>query len=135
MTSVKVFDPAMCCSTGVCGPGVDPELARFASDLEWLSAQGVQVERFNLAQQPEAFVGHPVVTEAMRERGGGALPLILVDGETVSAGSYASREELADWSGIAEASRPGRSERPAEPLPVMPTASEAICGCGEGGCC
>lgn len=126
MTSVKIFDPAMCCSTGVCGPGVDPELARFASDLDWLSAQGVQVERFNLAQQPEAFVGHPVVTEALRERGEAALPLILVNEETVSAGAYASRDELAGWSGVTTA--------PA-PLPVMPAPSGQSCGCGEGGCC
>ena len=43
MISVKVFDPAMCCSTGVCGPGVDPQLARFAADLEWLAGQGVRL--------------------------------------------------------------------------------------------
>lgn len=48
MTSVKVFDPAMCCSTGVCGPTVDPEFARFAADPDWLAGQGVAVERFNL---------------------------------------------------------------------------------------
>jgi hypothetical protein len=42
----------MCCSTGVCGPGVDPQLARFAADVAWLQGQGVTVERFNLAQQP-----------------------------------------------------------------------------------
>ena len=43
-TTIRVFDPAMCCSTGVCGPGVDPELARFASDVDWLQKQGVKVE-------------------------------------------------------------------------------------------
>ena len=31
MKKVEIFDPAMCCSTGVCGPGVDPELTRVAS--------------------------------------------------------------------------------------------------------
>jgi len=55
MTAVRVFDPAMCCSTGVCGPSVDPQLARFSADLDWLTSQGVAVERFNLAQQPAAF--------------------------------------------------------------------------------
>ena len=53
--TIRVFDPAMCCSTGVCGPSVDPELARFAADLDWLKKQGVTVERFNLSQQPAAF--------------------------------------------------------------------------------
>ena len=56
MMDVRVFDPAMCCSTGVCGPSVDPQLARFSADLDWLKSQGVAVSRFNLAQQPGAFV-------------------------------------------------------------------------------
>ncbi len=30
---IQVYDPAMCCSTGVCGPEVDPVLVRFATDL------------------------------------------------------------------------------------------------------
>ncbi len=59
MSKVQVFDPPMCCATGVCGPEVDPALVRFASDLEWLKSSGVEVERFNLAQQPAAFVGQP----------------------------------------------------------------------------
>jgi hypothetical protein len=29
---LDVFDPAMCCSTGVCGPEVDPQLVQFAAD-------------------------------------------------------------------------------------------------------
>ena len=40
MTAVRVFDPAMCCSTGVCGPSVDPQLARFSADLDWLKSPG-----------------------------------------------------------------------------------------------
>lgn len=55
MASVKVFDPAMCCSTGVCGPSVDPKLVRFAADLDWLRSKEAGVERYNLAQQPAAF--------------------------------------------------------------------------------
>ena len=41
--TIRVFDPAMCCSTGVCGPSVDPDLARFAADVDWLQKQGVTV--------------------------------------------------------------------------------------------
>ena len=55
MIKVQVFDPAMCCSTGVCGPSVDPVLPRFAADLEWLKSKGVRVERYNLAQEVGAF--------------------------------------------------------------------------------
>lgn len=57
MNELLVFDPALCCSTGVCGPEVDPALVSFAADLEWLRTRGVQVRRFNLAQEPGAFAG------------------------------------------------------------------------------
>lgn len=62
MPVLRVFDPPMCCSAGVCGPSVDPELARFSGDLEWLKTQGVSVQHFNLAQNPGAFVEHASVT-------------------------------------------------------------------------
>ena len=61
MKKMLVFDPPLCCPTGVCGPSIDPRLTRFAADLDWLKQNGVQVERFNLAQQPGAFVGNELV--------------------------------------------------------------------------
>lgn len=101
MTAVEVFDPAMCCSTGVCGPSVDPALPKFAADLEWLGRQGVPVSRFNLAQQPEAFATRPAVRDTLQRDGDAALPLVLVDGEPVSHGRYPERSELAAWAGVA----------------------------------
>jgi AhpD family alkylhydroperoxidase len=100
MSKVQVFDPPMCCSTGVCGPEVDPALVRFASDLEWLKTNGVEVERFNLAQEPAAFVKNPVVAQAIRGRDDG-LPLLLVDGKIAAQGSYPAREVLAELAGVA----------------------------------
>ena len=52
---IQVFDPAMCCSTGVCGPDVDPDLVQFAADLDWLKTQGVIIQRHNRAQKPAAL--------------------------------------------------------------------------------
>jgi len=62
---IQIFDPPMCCSTGVCGPAVDPELVRFAADLDWLKRQGVEVERYNLSQQPAGGVGKTSVAAAI----------------------------------------------------------------------
>ena len=100
MTAVQVFDPPMCCSTGVCGPSVDPRLVRFAADLDWLSGQGVSVERFNLSAQPGAFAGDAAVRAALESDGETALPLVKVDGEVKSSGEYPSRDELASWAGL-----------------------------------
>jgi len=101
VTIVHVFDPAMCCSTGVCGPSVDPRLVRFAADLDWLKGQGVSVERFNLAREPRAFAENVAVKDALEVTGEEALPLVQVDGEVKSRGVYPSRDELAAWVGIA----------------------------------
>ncbi len=98
-TTLRVFDPAMCCSTGVCGPSVDPELARFAADVDWLQKQGVTVERYNLSQQPAAFAETPVVKQAL-ERGTGVLPLVVVGDRIAVEGAYPSRETLAALAGI-----------------------------------
>lgn len=100
MNIVEVFDPPMCCSTGVCGPNVDPKLVRFAADLHWLANQRIVVERYNLAQQPQAFAASEVVKAALKAHGNGCLPLILLNGAIVSKGCYPAREELARLTGV-----------------------------------
>jgi hypothetical protein len=98
--TIRVFDPPMCCGTGVCGPTVDPELARFAADLAWLQTQGVPVERYNLAQAPQAFVTHAAVKDALTTRGNECLPLVLVDERVAVEGAYPSRDTLAALAGV-----------------------------------
>jgi len=97
---VEVFDPPMCCSSGVCGPKVDKRLVQFSAMLEWLRGQGVQVERYNPSQQYEAFVGNATVVNTINTHGTECLPLILVDGQVVSYGGYPSKEEVAVMAGI-----------------------------------
>ncbi|MCX6903979.1 MAG: arsenite efflux transporter metallochaperone ArsD, partial [Verrucomicrobia bacterium] len=91
MKRLDVYDPAMCCSTGVCGPQVNPVLVRFAADVVWLQDQGAEVRRFNLSQNPAAFVENEQVKRALTEKGEGALPLLLVDGEVAASGEYPER--------------------------------------------
>jgi len=100
MIAVRVYDPAMCCSTGICGPSVDPQLVRFAADLDWLKSQGVSVERLSLSQQPGAFVADLAVRSALETKGESGLPLVKVNGEVKSSGTYPTRDELAAWAGI-----------------------------------
>lgn len=102
MTTIQVFDPALCCSTGVCGVDVDQELVGFSADVDWAKQNGVHIERFNLAQQPMAFAENQLVKGYLERSGEDALPLILVDGEVALAGRYPHRSELARWTGIAE---------------------------------
>ena len=54
MNAIQVFDPALCCNTGVCGVDVDQALVSFSADIAWAKENEAQIERFNLAQQPMA---------------------------------------------------------------------------------
>lgn len=100
MKQLEVFDPAMCCSTGVCGVEVDPVLAQFAADLQWVQDHGIAVTRHNLGQEPQAFVANPAVVKEM-EAGMERLPIVAIDGYIVSTGMYPSRQQLAQKLGIA----------------------------------
>jgi len=93
--TIQVFDPAMCCSIGVCGPNVDPQLVQFAADLDWLKSGGILVQRHNLSQNPAAFAETETVRTALADRGEGALPLVLVNGRLAVTGHYPTRRELA----------------------------------------
>lgn len=121
---LEVFDPPMCCSTGVCGPEIDPVLPRFAADLEWLKTRGVNVERYNLAQQPGDFVANESVKAALHDEGNGCLPLILVDGKIISRAAYPDRAVLAGYVGIDITVEPTGPARTGRVLTVLPTESK-----------
>lgn len=93
MKTVQVYDPPMCCSTGLCGTEIDPTLVSFAALLTQLRQKGVKVERYNLGQQPMAFVENAIVKALLDKEGVTSLPLILVDGEVGMKGHYPSVEE------------------------------------------
>ena len=122
---IEVFEPALCCSSEVCGPDVPTELVTFSADLDWLRGQGVDVARHNLASEPVAFSAKPEVLTFLQVSGSEGLPLVLVDGSIAMAGRYPSRAELARWSGTA-AGGPARAD--------LPMAATGGC-CGGGGSC
>lgn len=122
MKKVEVFDPPMCCSTGVCGPNVDSRLVKFAADLHWLANQKIAVERYNLAQQPQAFAASEIVRAALQKYGNECLPLILLNGAIVSRGRYPSRDELANLTGVEP------EQRSAEQAPALPVINPRCCG-------
>ncbi|MBT2690729.1 arsenite efflux transporter metallochaperone ArsD [Bacillus sp. ISL-47] len=100
MAELEIFDPALCCATGVCGPSVDPKLARVASALFILEGKGFSIKRYNLGNEPDVYVNNPIVSKLLNEKGPDVLPLILLDGKAVKEGSYPTNEELASWFGV-----------------------------------
>jgi hypothetical protein len=94
---LEIFDPAMCCPTGVCGPSVDPELVRVATALFLLEGKGYSITRYNLGSEPHAFISNTKVNQLLNEKGPNVLPVIVMDGEVLKEGSYPTNEELAQW--------------------------------------
>lgn len=109
----------MCCSTGVCGPEVDPVLPQVAGTLAQLKSAGVQVERYNLTSEPMAFVQNTEVRAILDQDGAEALPAIFIDGKLHLKGRYPDAGEQASWVKAAGG---------------HPVESSTDC-CGGGQCC
>lgn len=122
MSQIQIFDPALCCSTGVCGVEVDEALVKLAADIEWAKANGARIERFNLAQQPMAFADSAVVKGLLERSGEEALPIVVLDGQLALAGRYPTRNELARWAGFAQ------------PAAKITPIADSNC-CSGGRCC
>ena len=94
MKKMQIFEPAMCCSTGLCGVGVDSELLRISTVVNSLKNNGVEVERFNLTSAPMEFIDNKVVNQFINAIGADGLPVVVLDGEIIITGRYPTNEEF-----------------------------------------
>ncbi|GKU24581.1 arsenite efflux transporter metallochaperone ArsD [Clostridium folliculivorans] len=123
MKKMIIFDPAMCCSTGVCGPSIDPELLRVSTVLNNLKSRGIIVDRFNLTNNPQAFVDNKVINHLLNSEGIECLPVTIVDGEVVKTKAYPTNEEFCAMLDVPESY-----------LKLQIKKKTNGCGC-KGGCC
>ncbi|MDH4028810.1 MAG: arsenite efflux transporter metallochaperone ArsD [Nitrospirota bacterium] len=97
---IEIYDPAMCCSSGMCGPAIDPVLLKINEAVLALKKQGVEVARFNLAQQPMEFMNNKEVADLLHKNGKKILPVTFVNGDVFRTGEYPAYEELCKALGI-----------------------------------
>jgi len=102
MKAVKIYDPALCCPTGLCGVNIDPELMRIAVVVETLKRKGIAIERYNLRDHPQVYVDNKVINEFLMKEGAEKLPVTTVDGEIAAIGVYPSNQQIAVWFNISE---------------------------------
>lgn len=121
MPEIRVFEPPLCCNTGVCGPELDQKLVNFTADLKHVAQSGADISRFNMASDPAAFAENSAVVAFLNAAGSEALPLVLVDDVTVMTGRYPSRAELARYAGMTLET-------------AKPVASGGCCGGGSSDC-
>ena len=125
MKKMIIFEPAMCCSTGVCGPGVDPDLLRLSTVLNNINKRGVAVERFNLTNNPQAFVDNKAINQLLNSYGIDILPITILDGKVIKTKAYPTNEEFCKLLDIPE-------EYLKTKIQMKPKNND--CGC-KGGCC
>ena len=128
MKTLQIFDPAMCCSTGVCGPSVDQKLVRLAADVAYLKSQGIEVTRFNLGHQPDAFATNPLVLSEMGSEAEN-LPIFVIDGVVKAKATYPDRRELAGWFGLEATPSSGK------PKTELKMVATKRCDDESEGCC
>ncbi len=97
---IDIYDPAMCCSSGLCGPGIDPVLVKMNDAVLTLKKQGVEIERYNLAQQPKEYMANKKIAELLHKNGKKVLPVTIVNGEVFRTGGYPAYEDLCMALGI-----------------------------------
>ncbi len=100
MKTLKIYDPAMCCPTGVCGTSVDTKLVQLASFLNSLDKNIFEVKRFGLTTNPQEYVTNSEVSRLLNEEGVESLPLIFLDEELLFKGDYPSVPQLSSKMGL-----------------------------------
>jgi hypothetical protein len=130
MKKMTIYEPAMCCSTGLCGVGVNSELLRISTVLNKLTKDGIDVERFNLTNSPQEFINNNVINDFINTNGVDLLPAIVVDGEIVMTGRYPSNDEFMNFLGLS-ATVIGNKPRTVR----AKIRRSGSCGCSGGNCC
>ncbi len=91
---VEIFDPPMCCSTGLCGPTLDQTLLDVSEMILGLQRDHLRVERYQMASHPNAFLGNAEVMQLVREKQMPALPITVVLGKVIKYGEYPTLGEV-----------------------------------------
>ena len=133
MKKMQIYEPAMCCPTGLCGVSIDPELLRISTVLETLKKNSITVDRYNLTSFPQEFVKNTKVNERLSDEGVEALPIIVVDGKIVITKRYPSNEEFIKLLGLPEGIIDGNGTTKAKAVTPSgccgPAGSQAKKGC------
>ncbi|EKB03359.1 MULTISPECIES: arsenite efflux transporter metallochaperone ArsD [Myroides] len=99
---VKIYDPALCCPTGLCGVNIDPELMRIAVVIESLKKKGILIERFNLRDNPQVYVDTKVVNDFIQKESIDNFPITTLNGVIVLTKSYPSNKQISEWLEVSE---------------------------------
>ena len=91
---VEIFDPPMCCPTGLCGPTLDQTLLDVNEMILSLQAEGFSIDRYQMTSHPQVFLNNPEVMRLVREQQMAALPITVVRGKVIKVGEFPTLTEI-----------------------------------------
>lgn len=95
MRKLEIYEPPLCCPTGVCGPAPDPALAALQENILLWKKEGIAVERLAINQAPQRFMANKTVVDLLTREGQEVLPLAVLDGKVVCKGKYPTFDQVA----------------------------------------
>lgn len=126
MKAVRIYEPVMCCNTGVSGVGIDSELMRMSKLMKIFLKEGIDMKRLDLSKTPQEFMKNTEVMGLIQEKKTDILPITVVEDKVVLMGRYPTNEEFAKFLEIPI----GMLEQEAEQERITNDT-----GCCDTGCC
>ena len=96
-STVEIYDPPMCCSTGLCGPTLDQMLLDVSDMILALEEGGVAVDRYQMTTNPQKFMTNMEIMRLVREQQMAALPITAVNGQVIKVGAYPTLSEVQTY--------------------------------------
>lgn len=100
-TKIEIFDPPMCCPTGLCGPNIDPALLDVNEAILKLQKEydgQLTIERYLLSQQGPKFMQNKDIMELLKKNGVEILPITIANGKVVKEKAYPTYEEMKSYA-------------------------------------
>jgi hypothetical protein len=91
-----IYEGAMCCSTGICGPEPDKVLIDFNETLKKIQHEfnEVNVVRASISFNVNMFLEKNEIIELVKEQGPEVLPITTINGRIIAKQCYLTYEEL-----------------------------------------
>jgi hypothetical protein len=96
--SLIIYEGAMCCSTGVCGPEPDKELIEFNETLKRIKIEfsDLKITRAGLSFDVKMFMENKEVLQLVKEKGKEILPITAINNKIIAEKRYLKFDELRE---------------------------------------
>lgn len=94
--NLVIYEGAMCCSTGVCGPEPNKELIELNEALKRLRNEFKELNavRASISFNLNLFLENQEISQLVKENGPGVLPITTINGKIIARKKYLTYSEL-----------------------------------------